>query len=223
MDTKKYQAFVFDMDGTIVSSIEDIGDAVNYSLAFHGLPTRRMEEFPAFLGNGSVKLIERALGDKNQAFFRKVFDTYYSYYLEHYCVKTHPYDDIVESLTYAKKQGILLFVYTNKPENIAKEVSDHCFGKGFFDALVGIPLGGKVKPDPEAFQKAVMVPYGLDPRRCAYFGDSLTDIQTARNLGIERMYAVSWGYVEKEKLLKGRPYRLLERPEEIQDVVKGTI
>ena len=74
MDTKKYQAFVFDMDGTIVSSIEDIGDAVNYSLAFHGLPTRRMEEFPAFLGNGSVKLIERALGDKNQAFFRKVFD-----------------------------------------------------------------------------------------------------------------------------------------------------
>lgn len=223
MDGNKYQAFVFDMDGTIVCSIEDIGDAVNYSLAYHHLPTHAMSDYPAFLGNGSVKLIQRALGKEHQDAFQKVFDTYYDYYLKHYCVKTHPYEGIVESLTFAKKKGIRLFVYTNKPEKIALEVADHCFGKGFFDKIVGIPLGGKVKPDPEAFNEQVMKPYHLDPKDCAYFGDSVTDILTAKNLGITHMYSVSWGFMARERLLEEKPYRLLDKPTEIKDVAKGTI
>ncbi len=223
MKGNDYQAFVFDMDGTIVSSIEDIGDAVNYSLAFHHLPIHPMSDFPGYLGNGSVKLIQRALGKEHQDCFQKVFDTYYAYYLEHFCVKTHPYEGIVESLSCAKKEGILLFVYTNKPEKIALEVADKCFGKGFLDGLVGIPLGGKVKPDPEAFVERVMKPYHLDPKRCAYFGDSVTDILTARNLSIEKAYAVSWGYVPRERLLESKPYRLLENPLQIKDVAQGLL
>lgn len=224
MERIGYQAFVFDMDGTIVSSIEDIGDAVNHSLLQHGLPTHPMADFPAFLGNGSVKLIQRALGKDNQDRFQEVFDTYYGYYHEHYCEKTHPYEGIVESLKHAKEKGILLFVYTNKPDAIAKEVSDHCFGKDFFDAIVGIPLGGAVKPDPTAFQKKVIEPFRLDVARCAYFGDSITDILTARNLGIHDMYAVSWGYVERERLLHHdpAPFRMLEDPHEIGKIADRT-
>lgn len=215
-----YQAFVFDMDGTIVSSVEDIGDSVNYALRQFGLPTHAMEEYPAFLGNGSVKLIERALGKEHPELFRKVFDTYYDYYLKHYCVKTHPYDGIVESLDHAKENGILLFVYTNKPDAIAREVSDHCFGKAYFDEIVGIPLGGKVKPDPVAFFEKVTGPYHLDMKKCAYFGDSITDILTAKNLGIHDMYSVSWGYVAKERLLanEDRPFAMLDDPHQIAAV-----
>lgn len=225
MNGNHYQAFVFDMDGTIVSSIEDIGDAVNYSLAFHGLPTHSMEDYPAFLGNGSVKLIQRALGPEKLDRFQEVFDTYYQYYLKHFCVKTHPYDGIRESLDHAKDLGIRLFVYTNKPDAIAREVSDHCFGPNYFDAIVGIPLGGKVKPDPQAFFDKVTIPFGLDMRKCAYFGDSITDILTARNLGIADMYSVSWGYVGRDRLLANdpAPFAMLDDPHDIGKVAEKTI
>ena len=215
----------FDLDGTLVDTLPGIAQALNEALRASGVPfSYTAKECELLIGRGTDVLVHRALAHLDEpSLFAEVKAAYLPRYEAFQVAGSKPYPGLKETLGKLKGEGHRLFVYTNKPENIAKEVSDHCFGKGFFDALVGIPLGGKVKPDPEAFQKVVMVPYGLDPRRCAYFGDSLTDIQTAHNLGIERMYAVSWGYVEKEKLLKGRPYRLLERPEEIQDVVKGTI
>lgn len=211
-----YQGFVFDLDGTILSTIEDIADAVNYSLQKNGLPTRKEEEFPAFLGNGSVKLIQRAMGHERPELFASVFETYYRYYQERYCVRTHPFPGIVEVLKKAKEKGILLFVDTNKPEDIARCVVEKCFGKSFFDEIVGIPLGGKVKPDPEAFVEKVLVPYRLDPTRLAYFGDSVTDVVTARNLRIREIYAVSWGYCSRQALADSRPTRILDRVEEIE-------
>lgn len=217
----RYQAFVFDLDGTILSTIEDIADAVNYSLREHGLPTRGYEEFPAFLGNGSVKLIQRALGEGGKDRFEEVFDTYYRYYHEHYCVKTHPYPGLSEVLKKAKEKGIRLFVYTNKPDAIAKEVVSHCFGEDLFEKVVGIPLGGKVKPDPEPFAEQVLRPCGFDPERMAYFGDSVTDIQTARNLKIPNIFSVSWGYVRKEVLERKHPTKILDRVEEILDLFQS--
>lgn len=211
----RYQGFVFDLDGTILSTLEDIADAVNHSLRLHGFPTHDYSEYPAFLGNGSVLLIKRALGEKSLDHFQEVFDTYYQYYHEHYCVKTHPFKGLPEVLKKAKEKGVRLFVYTNKPDAIAQEVVTRCYGKNLFEKVVGIPLGGKVKPDPEAFRKKVIEPCSFDPNDLAYFGDSVTDILTARNLQIPNMFSVSWGYVKKEILAANHPTRILDKVEEI--------
>ncbi len=215
-----YQAFIFDMDGTIVSTVEDISDAVNYALIQHRLPTISYEECTSYLGNGSVKLIQRAMHHEKQELFQSVFDVYYAYYLEHYQVKTKPYDGLLDALAYAKSKGVLLFIYTNKPEKIALEIEKNLFPAGTFEKMVGIPLGGVTKPDPEAFFKAVE-DYHLDYQKVAYFGDSTTDIQTAHNLKVKTICSVLWGYQSKEQLQSYsiQPDFYLQSTKEIEHIV----
>ena len=218
------QALVFDMDGTIVSTVEDIADSVNYALKKHALKTRSYEEVTTYLGNGSVLLIKRALGEEQLSYFDSVFQTYYDYYLTHFCVKTKPYSGLIEALEYAKSKGILLFIYTNKPHDIAMEVMHRCFPQNLFDLLVGIPLGGVTKPDPEAFFKATES-YHLDFGKVMYFGDSTTDIMTAHNLRCGGTYSVLWGYDPEEKLKSYplQPTAYLTSREEIRQVIDGTL
>ncbi len=219
-----YQAFIFDMDGTIVSTVEDICDAVNYSLRLHKLDEISYEECTSYLGNGSVKLIQRAMHFLHQEIFQEVFDDYYQYYLKHDVVKTKPYDGLLENLIKAKKRGIKLFIYTNKPEKIALEIVKHAFPDNLFDMMVGIPLGGKTKPDKEAFVTAVK-DYHLDYSRCAYFGDSTTDLETAKNLQVKTTVTVLWGY-DKEDKLKSYPIQpdvYLLSPVEIESFVEMSI
>ena len=220
--TEKHQAFIFDMDGTIVDSLGDLCDGVNYSLKLNGFPLITLEQCRSYIGDGSVKLIERALGNDKLRFTKKVFDDYYQYYLSHCTDHTFPYENLVSALDYAKKNNILLFIDTNKPVKMANEVADKCFGKGYFDKIIGIPLDGKVKPDPEAFKEGVR-DYNLDYKKCAYFGDSGTDILTAYNLGIEDIYSVSWGYKSRQFLetYKMKPKRIIDDPLDIIKIVNG--
>lgn len=213
---KEFQAFVFDMDGTIVNTNEDICDSVNFSLMKHDLPPVSYEECESYLGNGSVMLIKRAMKGKKEELFQSVFDVYYEYYLKHYIEKTKPYPGILPSLQKAKEEGILLFVYTNKPEKIAKEIVGHLFPKDFFMKVVGVPLGGKTKPDPVPFFEQTKEVH-LAFSKVAYFGDSVTDIQTAHNLGCGYIFSVLWGYQSKEKLMNYplQPTDYLDNPMEI--------
>lgn len=208
------------MDGTIVDTIQDMAISVNYALEKYHLPTHSVVAYKGFIGNGSVLLIKRALGPDHQDMFQEVFDCYYEYYHKNFCVETKPFKGMVEALHYAKEKGILLFIYTNKPHNIAKEVEVRNFGEGLFEKMVGIPLGGVTKPDPQAFFEATK-DYHLDYSKVAYFGDSTTDLETAKNLGIEDRFSVLWGYQTKEQLLKCpiQPKAYLEDPLEIKKVV----
>lgn len=214
-----YQAFIFDMDGTIVSTAEDICDAVNYSLKKHSLPLIELNESISYLGNGSVKLIQRAMHYKHQELFQSVFDTYYNYYLKNYLNKSKPYDGILEALDYSKKKGIMLFVYTNKPEKIAQEIVDNLFPKDTFSKMIGIPLGGKTKPNVEAFINAGKE-FNLDYSKIAYFGDSTTDVKTANNLGVKTMCSVLWGYQSQEEItsIGERIDFYLKTPQEIEKI-----
>ncbi len=219
-----YQAFIFDMDGTVVDTIQDMAIAVNYALRTFSLPTHDIETYKHFVGNGSAMLIKRAIGPDHQDLFQPVFDCYYTYYHENFCIETKPFPGLTEALAEAKRRGVLLFIYTNKPQNIAKEVEVRCFGSGFFEKMVGIPLGGVTKPDPQAFFDAAK-PYHLDYDKVAYFGDSITDLETARNLGIRDRYAVLWGYQTYEQLSSFaiKPKAFLSEPTEIMKVVDHLI
>lgn len=217
-------ALIFDMDGTIVETLSDITDSVNYALSQYHLPTHTNKEICSFIGHGSNHLIHCAIGEDHQDLFKEVFDTYYNYYIKNFCVKTHPYEGIIDSLTYAKEKGIPLYIYTNKPHDIAMEIMNLCFPHHLFRLLVGIPYNGVVKPDPHAFFEAVKEDH-LDFTRACYFGDSVTDIITAHNLGCKGMYSVLWGFQSKEQLLKApyRPTAFLVHPLEIKKVINGEI
>lgn len=221
---KPYQAFVFDLDGTILDTVLDIQSAVNFALTKYSLPTHTREEIISYIGNGSNKMIQRALGPAHQDLFDPVFKTYYDRYDHYFMEKTKPFAGIVEALTYAKSQGIALFVYTNKPDRIAKNLIDHSFGTGFFTKVIGIPLGGIIKPDPKAYLDGIKE-YGFDLDRQAYFGDSDTDIETAYNIGLSHIYSVSWGYKTKAFLesFRLKPTAILDDPLAIKDVVDGKI
>lgn len=216
-------ALIFDMDGTIVDTLDDIADSVNYSLRKHGLKEYTRDEICSFIGKGSNHLIRCAV-QGHEELFDSVFQVYYDYYMAHFCVKTHPYGGILEALTYAKEKSIPLYIYTNKPHDIALEVMQRCFPKGLFDLLVGIPLNGAVKPDPAAFFSAVKEKH-LDFERACYFGDSVTDLLTAHNLGCKGMYSVLWGFQSEEKLKTCiyQPTMFLKNPLEIKDVIDGKI
>lgn len=218
------ESFIFDMDGTIVSTLEDIADSVNFGLEKFNLPLRSYKEIEGFLGNGSNLLIKRSLPADRQDLFQEVFDVYYEHYLTNFCVKTKPFDGLIPALEYAKSKGVLLFVYTNKPHDIALEVLKRSFPEGLFEKLVGIPLNGVVKPDPNAFLKACEE-YHLDYSRSAFFGDSTTDIRTGHNLHCGGIYSVLWGYQSKEKLssIVYRQTAFLTEPKQIRDVVDGII
>ena len=216
-----YQNFIFDLDGTLVDSIGDIADAVNHAFSVFGLPARELIEFPSFIGDGSVILLKRALKDikLSDEQFHALFDVYYHYYMQHFVVKTRAYSGIQEALLTAKENGIRLFVYSNKPDEIAKIVIEHCFIKNLFERVVGIPLNSRVKPDPDPFLTAT-IGYDIDYTRTAYFGDSGTDILTAKNLGIENIFSVLWGYKDinffNEFALK--PKRFITETSEIQKI-----
>lgn len=218
-----YQAFIFDMDGTIVETNEDICDAVNFSLKKHHFEEISYDECKGYLGNGSVRLIERAMHHERQEEFQSVFDDYYDYYRKHYNVRTRPYDGLIDSLAFAKEHGILLFIYTNKPERIALEITKKLFPEDLFSEMVGIPLGGKTKPDPEAFFKAAE-PYHLDYSKVCYFGDSTTDIETAYRLHVGKMCSVLWGFQSKEMLFSypKQPDCYLTSPKQIKNIVLDT-
>ena len=220
-NTFYYQNFIFDLDGTLVDSIQDIANAVNYAFSIYSLPKRALEEFPDYLGDGSVNLIKRALKDicvSNEK-FHEIFNTYYQYYMNHFVVKTHAYDGLWDALLQAKHNGIKLFVYSNKPDKIAKIVVSHCFPDGLFDKVVGIPLNGKVKPAPDAFFQETYS-YSIDFSRTAYFGDSGTDIITAKNLNISNIYSVLWGYKSESFLraFRPQPKGFLKNPSEIKRI-----
>ena len=214
-----FQAFIFDMDGTIVSTNEDICDSVNYSLEKHGLDKIGYQECQGFLGNGSVKLIQRAMKGKKTELFQTVFDDYYYHYLENFNIKTKPYDGLIEALEFCRSLGILLFIYTNKPEKIALQIVDKVFPAGLFSKVVGIPLGGITKPDPTSFIEQTKS-FNLDFSKAAYFGDSTTDIQTAHNLKVRTTCSVLWGFQDK-KTLQNYPIQpdiYLDEPEEIRKI-----
>lgn len=224
MENSVYQSFVFDLDGTLLDTIIDMKVCVNRALAKYDLKEHTIEEYKGFIGNGSVKLIQRALGEEHQDFYERVFNSYYEDYKEHFMDFTKPFDGITESLEYAKSRGILLFVYTNKPAVIAQKVIAHTFPSNLFEKIIGVPLGGKTKPDPQAFFDQTRE-YSLDYSKAAYFGDSDTDILTAKNLGIKNMYSVAWGYKSLEFLKQYSipPKRILLNPLEIKKVVDNII
>lgn len=204
---------IFDLDGTLLNTIDDLGYACNHALAEEGYPTFGIGDYPAKVGNGINNLIRRALPEeaRTEENILRVRAHFIPYYDAHNCDFTRPYAGIPELLAGLKAQGHLLAVASNKYQAATEKIVHHFF-PGVFDVVLGEREGVERKPDPQIVRDILS--------RCAptdgviYIGDSLVDRDTAANAGVP-FIACSWGFVPRERLVEAGIRHIVDRPDEI--------
>jgi len=201
----KYKVVIFDLDGTLMDTIEDLGAAVNAALEAHGFPGHTLEEYSGMVGHGVRNLVHRALPEGVSAKIEDAcFDAFMEYYTGHLDVYTRPYPGMVELLEELDEAGVKLAVASNKFQSGAEYLVRKYFPNVHFVAILGNGPGLPLKPDPAIVDTVLEAcgeeisprgPKGLgrDDNSIALVGDSLTDMRTAENAGISAI-AVNWGY-----------------------------
>ena len=207
---------IFDLDGTLLNTICDIGDCLNHILEKYGFPLRTYDEYVTFLCNGSRKLVERAVDSTDVETVDKILAEYKVYYSENFSVKTVPYDGLTELVDCLLEKGYKLGIYSNKPDNIVKALADKHF-KGKFHAVRGQTESVPVKPSPEgAWLTADEM--GVKYCNCAFVGDSIEDRLTALNAGMVPI-SVSWGYRTGEFLKANGADLCVDSAEELEKLI----
>ena len=213
------KAVIFDLDGTLLNTLEDLTDSTNYALSCFGYPTRTIEEISSFVGNGVVKLIERAIpnGDDNPDFYvcLKTFKDHYKNNMQN---KTKSYTGITELLKKLKAKGIKTAVVSNKFDAAVKGLTEKYF-KGLIDISIGEneAEGISKKPAPDMVLKAIEE-LKTDRASVIYVGDSDTDILTAQNTQIPCV-SVSWGFRTKEFLKQNGASTIIDTPSELLNLL----
>ena len=210
---KPIQAAVFDLDGTILDTLDDLSDSLAAVLRRAGLPERTREETRRFVGNGIRLLIERAVPEgTEQNKTDAVYADFLSYYGAHCAEKTAPYPGIAEMLRALRSAGIRTAVVSNKADGPVKTLVARYF-PALFDAAVGEREGIRRKPAPDALFEVIRL-LGVSPDGTVYVGDSDVDIETAKNAGIPCL-SVAWGFRSRDFLFRHGATVLIERPEEL--------
>lgn len=215
-----YRAVIFDLDGTLLDTLEDLRDGVNYVLALKGYPERSLAEIRSFVGNGIAKLIERSVPKGTTEVERKeVLADFRVYYTEHCRVKTGPYQGIMELLRKLKEQGILMAIVSNKNDAAVKELVKHYFSDFIkLEVAIGEREGIQKKPAPDSVYEAMRM-LGVTKEEAVYVGDSDVDRATAKNAGLDCI-SVTWGFRDEEMLRGLSPEYLVHEPGEIVEIVK---
>lgn len=209
-------AVLFDLDGTLLNTLEDLTDATNAALQQFGYPRRSLEEVRSFVGNGAERLIRLALPEKTaDSVVSQVLAWYKTYYAAHSQVKTRPYEGILEALAEVKRE-FPVAVVSNKPDNATKLLCKQHFGDVF---ALGESSACPRKPAPDMVHQA-MAAIGAD--RCVYVGDSEVDVLTARNAGVPCL-SVLWGFRDKDTLLEAGAEYFCETPADLLKTLKEMI
>lgn len=207
---------IFDLDGTLLNTIDDLGYACNYALEQTGYPTHPIEAYPRMVGNGINNLIRRALPQTEQTEENvlRVRAHFVPYYNAHNCDYTHPYEGIPELLQALKAQGHYLAVASNKYQDATEKIVRHFF-PGIFDVVLGEREGVERKPNPQIVYDITSKLSSLNSK-LLYIGDSLVDRDTAQNAKVP-FVACSWGFVPREQLVDAGIERIVDHPSEILD------
>lgn len=216
---------IFDLDGTLINTIDDLGQACNHALSACGFPTHKIEDYPRLVGNGINKLIERALPEEHrqQATVLRLREYFVPYYDAHNCDLTHPYDGIPELLAALKAAGHTLAVASNKYQAATEKIVAQLF-PDTFDVVLGERDGIARKPDPQIVwdivERTAQSAYSLELRGkgILYIGDSLVDAETAKAANLP-FIACTWGFCTTEQLQTAVPDYLVHHPSEILKLV----
>ena len=210
-------AVIFDLDGTLLNTLEDLRSAVNAALSLRGLPPRSTEEERQFVGNGIRNLMRRALpAGTEEAEIDAALADFKQYYGAHIHDSTVPYDGIPELLSSLRRRGIRIGVLSNKIDAASQQLIRHFF-PGQTDVVFGEHEGIPRKPDPTSC-KLVMEQLDVKPEEVLYVGDSGVDMQTANNAGLTAV-GVTWGFRDREDLIQNGADVLADVPAQILDML----
>lgn len=212
---KHYTTYIFDLDGTLLNTLDDLAQAVNYALRQYGMPEHSLDSIRGFVGNGVRMLMHRSVpgGDSNPL-FDSVLQTFREYYMEHSLDSTCPYDGIPEMLLALKRRGCRLAVVSNKFYAATAELCRH-----FFPDTIEVAIGEheaegiRKKPAPDTVVEALRQ-LGVTADGAVYVGDSDVDLQTAKNAGLPCI-SVLWGFRDKDFLLAHGATTLITHPNDI--------
>lgn len=217
---RRFDCVIFDLDGTLLYTLEDIKDSANCILERHGFPKRTSQEVKSFVGNGLARSFELCLphGAQTENFDALVRE-FKEYYAKHSDIKTKPYDGVPQMLKQLKTNGVRLAIVTNKANAAAQGLHERYF-KDCVDITIGEGAGIKRKPDPCGVY-AALERLNAEKKRTVYVGDSEVDMETARNSGLECIL-VSWGFRERRLLTELAPLYVADSPLDItRFVLKG--
>ncbi len=215
---------IFDLDGTLLDTREDIANACNYALRMCGCPQRRLDEYNMLVGRGILNLFRNALpeGRRDDGMVMKMKEYFVPYYNEHIDDCTRPYAGILDMLDDLSKRGISFAIASNKYQAGTEALVSKFFSRYEFVSILGQREGRPIKPDPEIVLEAMASLPGTDANEVVYCGDSDVDMQTGANAGV-RTIGVTWGFRTREELSAYYPWIMADEPSEITAAIARTI
>lgn len=210
---------IFDLDGTLLNTVDDLGDAVNHALACNDFPEHPLTAYSLMVGNGVRKLIERAIPSENrsEATINTLLADFREYYDEHMCDRTLPYPDVPELLRELRNRGIAIGVASNKYESAVKTLMENFFGEIEFASVCGNIDGYPSKPDPSVVFR-VLTDCPTPKAEVLYAGDSAIDVETARRACVDSV-AVTWGFRPLQELKSANPTHIITSPELLLNLI----
>lgn len=210
---KQYDTYIFDLDGTLLYTLEDLKTSTNYAMREHGFKEHTINEVKLMVGNGIRKLIELAIpGGTANPQYEQTYETFINYYLRHNLDTTRPYDGIMELLAALKAEGKKMAIVSNKYYKATEHLCTTFF-RDFINVAIGESENIRKKPAPDTVLEA-MRRLGADKKNTVYIGDSEVDIATARNCGIDCI-SVLWGFRDKPFLIENGGKMFAEKPSDI--------
>jgi phosphoglycolate phosphatase len=213
--------FIFDLDGTLLNTIGDLAVGCDHMLSLRGLPTHTYEEYCSFVGNGIMRLVERALPEELRTadYIKSARRDFVDFYIEHIDAHTVPYEGMVELINLLQQRGAKLAVASNKFQAGTEKLI-----KKFFPAIEWVEICGNregvpLKPD-TALVDMILEKAGIEREGCVMIGDSGVDIQTARNAGI-RSVGVSWGFRSREELEENGADYIADNADELLQILEN--
>ena len=213
------KAVIFDLDGTLLNTLDDLAAAVNFALRTCGCPERTTDEVRRFVGNGVVKLISRAApADLDKATWERCFALFRAYYMEHLTDRTTPYAGILPLLAALHARGVKTAVVSNKLHSAVVSLCNDFFGKRI-DVCFGVNEDCERKPAPLTTLRAMEF-LGVTASETLYVGDSETDVQTAKNAGLQCV-GVTWGFRSRAVLEAAGAWKLIDTPQELLPFIES--
>ncbi len=216
---KKYDTVIFDLDGTLMDTLEDLADAVNEILSRNGYPVRTIREVRRIVGNGLRQTLTLCLPEgTKQEVVDRLLPEFASYYQENCQIKTKPYDGIEDTLRGLSARGFKLAIVSNKRDEAVKKLNREYFAE-YVRVAIGEneSAGIRKKPAPDTVYQALRE-LGSSREQAVYVGDSEVDRMTAENAGLPCV-SVDWGFRDREELEKLKPAWLISRPEELLKIL----
>ncbi len=219
--TNKINTVIFDMDGTVLNTLDDLTDSVNYVLKRYDLPVRSRDEYRRFFGNGIRHALRCAVpSDISDDIVDEMIPVFREHYNKHCLDRTKPYDGIPELMGELKKQGYRMAIVSNKIDSAVKELNERFFSD-YMSVAIGEKTGIQRKPAPDTVLEALRQ-LGASKAEAVYVGDSEVDLQTARNAGLPCI-AVLWGFRDREWLIQNGAKAFAEAPKDVISILSTVL